>query len=223
MNSAYRYTDRKQAGMFLGDHLAEKYKGLTDLLIIGIPRGGVEVAFYVAMTMQAPLSLIVSKKLPYPGQPEFGFGAVAEEHTVYVADEFKRDLPATLVEKSVAEQETEIARRVELYRNSAPLSDFRGKTVFLIDDGIATGVTLVPCIRLCRAKQAAKVIIAAPVSGQQYDPHMAEADAIEVLYRPADFHAVGQAYERFGDFTDKELLKLLQKQEDNYENTRLPG
>lgn len=194
----------------LGKYLSQKYQ-LPRTLVIGIPRGGVETAYYVAKALNAELSLIISKKLPFPGHPEYGFGAITEDHTVYLNDTSSKLIPGDIIEQIVSDQQQEIERRVKLYRSGKPLPDLQNKTVILVDDGIATGVTLVPVVRLCRKKNAAEVIVAAPVSGNSYDPHLAEADAVEVLIQPEHFHAVGQVYHDFGEFNDEQLLDILKK------------
>lgn len=206
------FKNRQQAGELLGAFLEPKYSGLNPL-IIGIPRGGVEVAFYVAKLLKSELSLIISKKLPFPGHGELGFGAVAEEHSIYISPMGMERLNPKLISQSIEEQEREIKRRVETYRHGKPIPDLSDRTVILVDDGIATGVTLVPVLNLCRRKKAFRVIIAAPVSGMYYDKNLQEADAVEILTQPESFHAVGQVYEKFGDFTDDELLKLLSQSE----------
>jgi predicted phosphoribosyltransferase len=204
------FENRKQAGMLLGKYLSQKYHW-PHCMVIGIPRGGVETAFYVSQSLHAELSVIVSKKLPFPGHPEYGFGAISEEDIVYLNDTSSKLLSQHAIENIVAEQRVEIKRRVKLYRNTEPLPDMQGKPVILVDDGIATGVTLVPVVRLCRKKQAAQIIVAAPVSGNSYDPHLDEADAVEVLIRPEGFHAVGQVYLDFSEFDDSQLLEILKK------------
>ncbi|MEJ6982259.1 phosphoribosyltransferase family protein [Pedobacter sp. P351] len=118
-----------------------------------------------------------------------------------------------VINQIIEEQILEINRRISTYRNGKPLPDISGPTVILDDDGIATGVTLVPVLKLCRKKNASKIIIASPVSGITYDENLNEADAIEVLLQPEHFYAVAQVYETFGDFTDGELLNLLRLSE----------
>jgi predicted phosphoribosyltransferase len=202
------FQDRKDAGEQLGQYLKPKY-GTQDPLVIGIPRGGVEVGFYVAGILKAEFSLIISRKLGFPGNEGLGFGAVSEESEVYVSVAGRELLPARIIEHIIDEQVAEVRRRKKLYRNDLPLPDMKGRTVILVDDGIAMGVTLVPVIRLCRRKLASKVIVAAPVSGGHYDDHLNQADAIEILVRPEDFYGVGQAYDKFGDFRDEQVLALL--------------
>lgn len=211
------FKNREHAGRELAAMLEAKYKEAHPL-ILGVPRGGVEVAYYVARQLDAELSVVISKKLPFPGQPEFGFGAVAEEHIAYVSEHGRHGLTDAQIEPIIDQQVEEINRRIQMYRDGKPLPEMNGRTVIIVDDGIATGVTLVPVVRLCRKKNAAKIVLAAPVSGMHFDEHLHEADAIEVLIQPPGFYAVGQVYEQFGDFPDEELLDLLRKDAANQEN-----
>jgi len=205
---AFLFKNRAHAGRELAKLLDAKYKSANPL-IAGVPRGGVEVAYYVAQQLRADLEAIISKKLPYPGNKEYGFGAVAEDGSVYIADEHSEGLSPITIHHIINQQLQEIQNRIEKYRKGRALQDMEGRTVILVDDGIATGVTLVPLIRLCRKKKASKVVIAVPVSGKQFDRQLWEADEIEILAKPEPFYAVGQVYEQFGDFPDEELLKLL--------------
>jgi putative phosphoribosyl transferase len=210
MKEHWTFRDRAHAGKELATVLAPKYKHLNPL-VFGIPRGGVEVAYYAAKAMNVDLSLIVAKKLGFPGNPEYGFGAIAEDETVYVSQNAKGILDDKTIERIIGMQMQEVRRRVLSYRLGKPLPDMAGRTVILVDDGIATGVTLVPVLMLCRAKKASQIIIAAPVSGSRYDPMLNKADALEVLVQPAGFHAVGQVYYDFDDVSDGDLMALLKK------------
>jgi putative phosphoribosyl transferase len=182
--------------------------------VLGIPRGGVEVAYYVAKQLHAELSIVISKKLPFPGQEEYGFGAVSEDYSVYISPHGKGSLEPKVINLIVEAQIQEIKRRVEKYRHGKPLPDMKGRTVIVVDDGIATGVTLVPVIQLCQKREAGKIVIAAPVSGTTFNAHLHEADDIVIVVQPEHFYAVGQVYQTFGDFTDEELLDLLKKAEE---------
>lgn len=204
------FKDRKDAGEQLGHFLLPKFKDLNPL-IIGIPRGGIAVGYYVAEILGAELSFVVSKKLPLPGREETGFGAVCEHSEIYVSGFGREMLDQEVIEDIIEKQLKEVQRRVELYRSANPFPEMKDRTVIITDDGIAMGVTLVPVIRLCRRKRAGKIIVAAPVSGRNYDIHLKEADEIEVLIQPADFYGVGQVYEEFNDFKDDEVLDLLNK------------
>ncbi|HEY0898361.1 MAG TPA: phosphoribosyltransferase family protein [Sphingobacteriaceae bacterium] len=208
------FKDREDAGRQLGSYLEPRYKD-SNPLILGIPRGGVEVAYYVARQLHAELSLLISKKLPLPSRKEFGIGAIAEENSVYVSSEGRHLLSSEALNEIIEMQMEEVARRIRKYRQGKPLPDMTGRTVILVDDGIATGVTLVPALWLCQKKGAAQVIIAAPVSGTTYDSNLKKADKIEVLHQPSPFYAVGQVYDVFGDFHDEEMLALLKKAEED--------
>jgi len=207
---AYVFEDRAQAGRELAKLLLPKYKN-THPLILGVPRGGVEVAFHVAQLLHADLHVIISKKLPFPGSSEYGFGAVAEDGSVYIANDRVDGLSPITIHHIVEKQLQEIRQRIATYRNGAPLPNMMDKTVILIDDGIATGVTLVPLVQLCRKRKVGQIIIATPVAGKQFDEKLYEADAVEILVKPEPFYAVGQVYEEFGDFPDKALLRLLEQ------------
>lgn len=207
------FKDRREAGYELGLLLERKYKDVNPM-VFGIPRGGVEVAYYVARQLHTQLYIIVSKKLPHPQQPEFGIGAVSEENSVYISPKVQKILSPEVIDQIIEEQEMEVLRRVKKYRHGMPLPNMKGRSVIIVDDGIATGVTLVPVVRLCRKKKAAKIIIAAPVSGTSFNEALNDADEIEVLIKPASFFAVGQVYENFGEFDDKELMALLEKAEE---------
>ena len=202
------FNDRKHAGKELGQKLETKYKRFNPL-VIGIPRGGVEVAYYVAKQLNAELAIIVSKKLPLPTQREFGIGAIAEEHSVYISKIGKELLSPKVIDQIIEEQMEEVDRRVMKYRSGKALPDMQGRTVIIVDDGIATGVTLVPVLQLCRKKEASMIIIAAPVSGTEFDDNLKEADAIEILTKPTNYYAVGQVYNTFEDFPDESLIRLL--------------
>jgi putative phosphoribosyl transferase len=210
LNKNWIFKDRAHAGKELARLLEPKYKHLNPL-VFGIPRGGVEVAYYVAKKLDVQLFLIVAKKLGFPENPEYGFGALAEENSLYVSSRGAEILGPALIHEIVMVQKLEIERRVAKYRLGQPLPDMADRTVILVDDGIATGATLVPVVRLCKQKRAKQVIVAAPVSGRRYDPELYAADAFEILVQPEQFHAVAQVYYSFADFPDDELLALLKK------------
>lgn len=206
------FENRKDAGEQLGKYLAERYH-VPNMLVLGIPRGGMETAYYIAKILRAELFPIISKKLPFPGHAEYGFGAIAEENTVYVPDTGSSLLSEKAIGQIVETQQLEVERRINTYRQGRSLPGMDQKTVILVDDGIATGATLVPAIRLCRKKGAGRVIVAAPVSGKNYDSHLREADAIEVLVQPDDFHAVSQVYGNFSNLSDMAVMDILSQAE----------
>ncbi len=201
------FKDRKEAGEQLALSL-EKYKD-KDALILGIPRGGVEIAYYVAKYLNAEMSVIISKKIPHPFHPEYGVGAISEGNIVYIPPNISVNIENLY--PRIEELKEEIHRRVIMYRGGKPLPEIKDRTVIIVDDGIATGVTFVPAIRLCAKMKAAKVVIAAPVSGKDLNMDLHEADEHHILYQPEQFYGVGLAYKSFPQLTDEEVLALLKK------------
>ncbi len=205
------FSDREDAGMQVALMLHDDYAG-QDVLVLGIPRGGVEIAYHVAKQLHGEMNVVVAKKLSYPGHEEYGFGAISEEGHVFLP-EGKQLLTPEAIDGIIEKQEHEIRRRVNLYRHGRPLPSLVNRTVILVDDGIATGVTLVPAIRLCRHKRAAKIIVAAPVAGSYFNAHVREADEIRIVTQPEDFYGVSQAYIDFSQLTDDRVLALIRQAE----------
>jgi putative phosphoribosyl transferase len=207
-SSGIIFADRKDAGEQLGRYLMGRYKNL-DPLVIGIPRGGVEVAYYVAQMLEAPLIPVIAKKLSVPGHAEIGFGAIAEDFSVYISPKYRNEFEPEEIGSIIDQQTDEVNRRVQTYRQGKPLPDMTGRTVIIIDDGIATGVTMIAVLRLCRKKGAGTIILAAPVSGSHFHPELDDAAAVEVLAQPEWFYAVGQVYASFREVTDEEVIEIL--------------
>ncbi len=207
------FEDRKDAGQKLARAL-EKYKD-QDVIVLGIPRGGVEVGYYVAKFLRARFSMVISRKLPLPDDPEAGFGAMAEDGSTFMIE---RSAPWVSDEEIEAIKETqrlEIARRIKTLRKGRPLPELKDRTVILVDDGIAMGVTMRAAIRLCRGKKAKKVVAAAPVAGEDVAAEIAEAaDELVVLETPVFFQAVAQAYRHWYDVPDQEVLAIMDRWEE---------
>ncbi len=202
------FADRHDAGSQLAKVLIEKYKD-EDVLVLGIPRGGVIVAYEIALAMNAELSAIITKKLRHPMQEELAIGAIAEDGSIFLTS-LASDIPDSALKRIVANEEGEIKSRVQRFREGKPLPDMRNKTVIIADDGIATGSTLIPAIKLCKSRRAAKVVVASPVSGSSYVSEVDSlADAVVILTKPEDFFAVGQVYDDFHDTTDAEVVGFL--------------
>lgn len=205
MNAWNIFKDRKESGEQLAQRLLlYKYE---NPIIIGIPRGGVEVAYYVAKALNVPLSIIVSKKIPHPLYPEYGIGAICEKGIIYIPE--KTSINDEQISVDVHQLKDEIRRRVLIYRKDKPFPELKNRCVILIDDGIATGVTMIPCIRLCRKMMAKKIIVAAPVSGRNINPDLFEADEIIILHQPILFDSVGRFYENFNQLEDKDVISFL--------------
>jgi len=210
------FIDRTDAGIQLGKALL-KYKG-PDTIVLAIPRGGVEVGYQVAKALDAPLSLIISRKLPLPYNPEAGFGAVAEDGSIWLVPDFRSYLTPDTVEEVIAGQTAEIRRRIGALRAGRELPDIRDMTVILVDDGIAMGSTMRASVQYCRNREADKVIVAAPVTGRDTAEDMEEiADDVIILETPPYFRAVAQVYRKWYDVPDEEVLEIMEKWRRNRE------
>ena len=204
------FRDRRDAGEQLAVAL-EKYKN-QDVLVIGIPRGGVETAYYVAKYLNAELTLIVTRKLGYPINPEFAFGALAEDGSLYLSQMATVNLSEEARNEVIEKQKIEIQRRIQKLRGGLPLPKIEGRTVLIVDDGIATGATLFATIMLCQNQKAGKIVVAAPISGYEMVETLEEkVDDVVILETPFDYHAVSQGYDHFYNLTDEEALEFLEK------------
>lgn len=204
------FRDRRDAGEQLAVAL-EKYKNQNPL-VIGIPRGGVETAYYVAKYLNAELTLIVTRKLGYPIDPEFAFGALAEDGSLYLSKMAPVNLSEEARNEVIDKQKLEIQRRIQKLRGGKPLPAIKGRTVIIVDDGIATGATLFATIMLCQNQKAGKIVVAAPISGYEMLETLEEkVDDVVILETPFDYHAVSQGYDHFYNLTDEEALEFLEK------------
>jgi putative phosphoribosyl transferase len=202
------FRNRADAGEQLGAALERHRRDGS--IVLGIPRGGVEVGLLVAEALEAVFSVLVARKLPFPDNPEAGFGAVAEDGTLYFIPRYKDSLPPTQVNRIIREQEAEVLRRVKLFRPERPLPDLTGRHVILVDDGIAMGSTTLVAVACCRNKGAARVTVAAPVaSPDALEAVRQAADGVEVLHAPDRFEAVAQFYDHWADLTDQDVVKLV--------------
>jgi putative phosphoribosyl transferase len=204
------FRDRKDAGEKLARAL-EEYGG-RNVLVLAIPRGGVEVGYQVAKYLKADLSILVSRKLPFPDNPEAGFGAIAEDGSVFIYQDAARWLSERIIDEIVRAQKQEIVRRVAVLRKGKPLPDMINRTVILVDDGIAMGSTMRASIMLCKNKGAGKIIVAVPVSGGRVAKEIGEiVDEIVVLEKPRFFRAVAQVYKNWYDVSDREVIEIMEK------------
>lgn len=204
------FQDRKEAGGKLARAL-EKYKD-KDALVLAIPRGGVEVGYQVAKSLNATLSILVSRKLPFPDEPEAGFGAVAEDGSTFIFKDSAHWLSKKTVDKIIDQQNEEIQRRIAVLRKGAPLPEITDKVVILVDDGLAMGSTMRAAINLCKNKKAQKIVVAVPVSGEEVAKDIGElVHEIVVLSKPRFFRAVAQAYVNWYDVSDEEVIETMEK------------
>jgi putative phosphoribosyl transferase len=209
INTGTIFTDRQEAGRILGDMLAKSYKD-KHALVLGIPRGGIVVACEIARALNAELSVVITKKLPHPSHDEFAIGAAAEDGSIFLSAD-SAGVSFDAIQKVVREQSLEIENRIKRFRQGSDLPDMQNRIVILTDDGITADSTLVPAVKLCRARKAAWIIVAAPVSGPDDLAELtALADEIVVYQQPNAFYAVGQVYQDFHQLTDREVISILE-------------
>ncbi len=202
------FRDRAEAGRRLALAL-EEYRS-EDPLVLAIPRGGVEVGIEVAGHLGAALELLVVRKLPLPGNPEAGFGAVAEDGSTFLHPGAAGRIPGDEIRRIQRAQRREIQRRIAELRNGRPLPEIFGRTVILVDDGLAMGSTMRAAIELCRGRGAGKIVVAVPVSGARTASDIEDlADALHVVEMPPYFRAVAQVYRNWYDVSDGEVLELM--------------
>ena len=208
-----RFADRTDAGRRLAEHLAT-LSGIADRtpVVVGMARGGVVVAAAVAERLGAPLDVIVVRKLGCPWQPELGVGALAEGGITVIDQELVTELGigAESLAAVVERERRELARRVERYRGRRPPIALDGRTVVLVDDGIATGGTARAAVASLRARGASRVIVAVPVGPPDAAARLAGlTDAVVVLERPRWFAAIGEAYRTFDQVSDDAVVRTL--------------
>lgn len=207
------FEDRRDAGEKLGQAL-ESYK-TKNPLVLGIPRGGVEVAYHAARAIEADLSVIIVRKLPFPDNPESGFGAVAEDGTVYLAPEASRWVGESTVNRIVEEQKEEVSRRISSLRGG-PLPSLENRQVILIDDGIAMGSTTMAAAMCCRNLNAAHILAATPAGSPRAIGKLRKtADDVLAILSPPYFRAVAEFYRNWYDVSDAEVVAILDRARDS--------
>ena len=207
------FADRHEAGVVLAAEL-DAFKGRDDLVVLALPRGGVPVAFEIARALGAPLDVFVVRKLGVPGHAELAMGAIASGGIRVLNEDvvaWYGLLPAAIEEVARAEQ-SELERREREYRNEQPLIDLTGKTVVLVDDGLATGSTMKAAVQAVRAKDPARIVVAVPVGARDTCRALAtSADEVVCARMPEPFSAVGLWYRDFSQTTDAEVRELLEQ------------
>jgi putative phosphoribosyl transferase len=208
------FKDRSQAGELLAERLVELgYDQQPNLLVFGLPRGGVPVAFQVARRLGAPLEVWVVRKLGTPGHEELAMGAIASGGGRVLNQEIVDSLQISAQAIAAVEQQelAELERRERLYRGQRPFPDLSGKTVLLVDDGLATGATMKAAIAAAQQKKPARLVVAVPVAPPDTVAEIqALVDEVVCLITPPFFQAVGLWYEHFPQISDEEVLALLQ-------------
>lgn len=206
-----RFHDRIDAGRQLADQLTH-YAGRSDVVVLGLPRGGIPVAHEVAMRLKVPLDACLVRKLGVPGHPELAMGAIAEGGIEVLSRNLIRDLGVSpaLVQQVAVRERLELERRNVLYRAGRGPTVVGNRTVILVDDGLATGSTLEAAILALRQQAPARIVVAVPVGAREACHRLARiVDEVVCVSMPEPFNAVGLWYEEFSQTTDDEVKQLL--------------
>ena len=207
------FRDRADAGRALAGRLAE-FAGRDDVTVLALPRGGVPVAYEVARALGAPLDVFLVRKLGLPGHPEFAMGAIASGEVRLINEDVVRmyRVTDTELETVIAHEEQELERRERSYRDRRPFPSLEGRTVILVDDGLATGASMRAAIVALREKSPARIVVAVPVAAAETCDEFREwVEDIVCAETPAPFYAVGLWYEDFAQTTDEEVHDLLRR------------
>jgi len=207
------FYDRADAGRYLAAELGS-YAGRDDVVVLALPRGGVPVAYEVARALNAPMDVFLVRKLGVPGDEEFAMGAIAScgppQMNQWVVDALQ--LSASTVQAIVDRERQELLRRESVYRGARPFAEVHGKTVIVVDDGIATGFTMRAAIVALREQQAARIVVAVPVAPATACHELRlEADEVVCVVEPGGFLSIGQWYRDFAQVNDEQVLALLER------------
>ncbi|MGV0791012.1 phosphoribosyltransferase [Mycolicibacterium sp. XJ1819] len=205
------FRDRREAGEVLARHLTD-YRGGDDVLVLGLARGGVPVGWHVARALGAPLDVFLVRKLGVPQWQELAMGALASGGGVVINDSLVRSLGISeeQLQAAIERESVELRRREQAYRGDRAPVDVAGKTVILVDDGIATGASMLAAVRAVRSKDPARVVVAVPVGPPSACRDLAaEADDVVCAIMPPGFEAVGQVFDDFHQVDDDEVRELL--------------
>lgn len=206
-----RFSDRAEAGRKLAAALSQ-YARREDVVVLALPRGGVPVAFEVARELEVPLDVFVVRKLGLPEQPELAMGAIASGGVRVLNDEVvaAAAVPPETIEEVAAREHEELARRETMYRGGRSALRVEGKTVILVDDGLATGSSMRAAVRALREQRAAQIVVAVPVAPPATCEELrGEADEVVCACTPEPFVAIGAWYEHFPQVSDGEIRDLL--------------
>src|SRR4051794_32131516 len=208
-----RFRDRTHAGQVLAERL-RGYAGRDDVVVLGLPRGGVPVAFEIAAALDAALDVFLVRKLGVPGHEEYALGAIATGGVRVINRQLVESLglPAEWIEAIDAKERRELDRRERAYRGDRPPPDVAGRTVILVDDGLATGSTMLAAVHAVRADDPARIVVAVPVAAPDVcEALRSVADEVVCLLTPRPFQAVGVWYQDFAQTADGEVRDLLER------------
>jgi putative phosphoribosyl transferase len=217
------FKDRRVAGQLLAQELAA-YAHRPNVLVLALPRGGVPVAFEIAKALNLPLDVIVVRKLGVPNQEELAMGAIASGGVRILNQQTISDLNISdeQIAKVSLHEERELERREQLYRGNRPFPDIKGRTVILVDDGLATGATMWAAIAALQKQQPGRIAIAVPVAAHQSCQDLEDqVDEIVCIATPDPFYSVGLWYKNFPQTTDNEVCDLLVKAANDHQSLSL--
>ncbi len=207
------FKDRADAGRKLAKELPS-YGGRTDVIVLGLPRGGVPVAFEVAKALKAPLDIFLVRKLGVPDQKELAMGAIAPGGVRVLNRDVVQalNIPDEIIETIAAEEQQELERREQAYGGDRPRPDVRGRTVILVDDGLATGASMRAAVIALRGQEPAGIIVAVPTAAPETcEALKGEVDEIVCVATPQPFLGIGASYEEFSQMTDEEVRELIEQ------------
>ena len=208
-----KFFDRYEAGIVLAKYLKE-YANNPNVIILALPRGGVPVAYQISNALSVPLDVFIVRKLGLPGHEELAMGAIASGGTVFINEPLMSQLnpDPTSIQNVIEKEREELQRRERLYRGNSPFPDLNEKIVILVDDGIATGSTMMAAIQALRNHQPKSIIIAVPLAPSSTCDEMAPlVEKLVCPLKPVAFYAVGLWYENFPQTSDNEVIELLKK------------
>src|SRR5881398_3842723 len=211
------FANRTEGGRQLAEKLA-RYSNRDDVIVLGLPRGGVPVAYEVAKRLRAPLDVFIVRKLGVPGFEELAAGAIASGGVRVLNEDVMRSIPYAdeAIEAVTAKETAELERREEIYREGRPPPELRDRILILVDDGLATGATMRAAVKALRQRGAAKIVVAVPVRPPDTCREIEqEADETICLSTPEFFQAVGQYYEDFSQTSDEDVRELLSQAAQN--------
>ncbi len=209
------FLDRTDAGRELAKAL-EAYADRPDVIVLALPRGGVPVGYEVAHALRVPLDIITSRKLGVPGHEELAMGAIASGGVRVLNEDVVQALRISpeVIDRVAAAEHKELERREHLYRDGRPAPSLEGKTVLVVDDGLATGASMRAAVASVRQSKPARIVVAVPVAAPAtYDEFLRKVDEVVCLATPEPFYAVGSWFENFGQTTDDEVRELLARAE----------
>ncbi|WP_066384231.1 MULTISPECIES: phosphoribosyltransferase [unclassified Anabaena] len=207
------FQNRTTAGQTLASNLGE-YVNQPDVIVLALPRGGVPVAFEVAQALNAPLDVLVVRKLGVPNQEELAMGAIASGGVRIINQQIVNELNFSeeVIARVAAQEQRELERREAMYRGDEPFPELQGRTVILVDDGLATGATMWAAVLAVRQKQPKEIVIAVPVAASETCQQLEnKVEKIVCAATPSPFYSVGMWYEEFPQTTDEQVRELLKK------------